>query len=286
MKAIICTCIKDENNYLSEWIEWHLGLGFEHIYLFEDYGSRSHRDITDRYNNVTLLSIDVAKDEINTVEKRQRKVYSYSLKAYKDQYDWIAFIDADEFVEFEEGYNLEKLLSEHSEYPGIILSWRLYGANGRVSKPTGGLVESHPEPDDSIDYGKLWYGAEWSVKSFANLRKSPVVKHIHLIEGAVNMNGGNTPEYKIFHKAWIRHYYTKSWEEWCDRIFQRGDLCNGNRLLAQFFDVNPGMEHLREELIASVADRIPNGTYWLDRKRGLIAGGNVKKIMALNYEKN
>ena len=281
-KAIICTCIKDEIDYLAEWIDWHLNLGFKHIYLFEDYGSKSHKDITDRYSDVTLLPIEVVEGEPLTSERKQRKMYYYSLRVYKDMYDWIAFIDADEFVDFEEGYNLERLLSEHSEHTGIILSWRLYGANGRLKKPEGGVIESYPIPDDTTEYGSVWFGRQWSVKSFANLRKNPIVKHIHLIEGAVNMDGGDYPEYKIFRKAWIRHYYTKSWEEWCNRIFKRGDLCNANRKLGQFFNANPGMKHWKYELISQVADKVPVQCHILDTERMLISGGNVNIINKLN----
>jgi hypothetical protein len=49
MRTAICTCIKDENDYLKEWIDWNLKAGFDHIYLYEDNGSKSHKSITDLY---------------------------------------------------------------------------------------------------------------------------------------------------------------------------------------------------------------------------------------------
>ena len=45
------------------------------------------------------------------------------------------------------------------------------------------------------------------------------------------------------------------------------------------------LKHLKEELMSKVLDRIPVGTYWLDKDRTIIAGGNVRKIMALNKKK-
>lgn len=281
-RAIICTCIKDENDYLAEWIEYHLNLGFEHIYLFEDYGSKSHQDIVDRYSNVTLLPIEVVEGEPITEERRQRKMMYYSIRVYKDTYDWIAFIDADEFVEFEDGYNLERLLSEHSELTSIYLSWRLYGANGRIQKPKGSVIESYPLHDDETNYGYVFGAAQWSVKSFANLHTNLKIRNIHIIEGGVNMNGDHYPEYKVFKKAWIRHYYTKSWEEWLYRIMKRGDLCNANRKLGNFFEANPDMKHMKYELISQVADQLPVNCHILDTAKMLIAGGNVKIIEKLN----
>lgn len=285
MKTAICTCIKDEALYLREWIEWHLSAGFDHIFLFEDNGSESHADIVKDFpDNVTLQSINVVKDEPITVERRQRQMYYYCLRTLKGEFDWLAFIDADEYVDFEDGWNLERLLSEYDEYPGIMLSWMLYGANGRVERPTGGVIESYPLPDVKVDYISLFYQPCWQVKSFANMKFVPSVINIHVIEGAVNMNGEATPEVKLFKKAWIRHYYTKSWEEWVYRIMKRGDLCNGNRRLHQFFRVNPDMKWMKGDLIKAVAEQVPHGfrNYVLDPEKMIISGGNVKKIEELN----
>lgn len=286
IKTAICTCIKDEHLYLAEWIEWHRAKGFDHIYLFEDRGSQPHDEIVAQYDFVTLLPIDVVMNEPDNIEGRQRKMCYYSLRTFT-QWDWLAFIDADEFVDFEEEYNLERLLNEYDDYPAIMLSWMLYPACGRIERPTCGVVEAYPTPDLNADENKIWFGVEWSIKSFVNMKHHPRMKHIHLAEGAVNMNGNTFIEPKVWKKAWIRHYYTKSWEEWVWRIMERGDLCNGNRKLAQFFYANPDMLHLKKELIQSVAHRIPHGVknFILDEDHMIVAGGNVKRIEELNKKR-
>ena len=80
MRTAICTCIKNEHAYLREWLEYHLGLGFDHIYLYEDFGSESHADIVDEYDNVTLLSMEVVLCEEDHIEGRQMKSVRYSLR--------------------------------------------------------------------------------------------------------------------------------------------------------------------------------------------------------------
>lgn len=285
MRTAICTCIKDEHSYLKEWIEWHLERGFSHIYLYEDNGSRPHDEIARLFpESVTLRSINVVRDEPITVERRQMQMYTYSMGTLSGEYDWIAFIDADEYVDFEEGWTLERLLKEHDAYPAVMLSWMLYSANGRVEKPQGGVIESYPKANVDVDYCRIWGDTEWTFKSIVNTMKYKGFKHIHWAKGAVNMNGSTEKELKVFKKAWIRHYYTKSWEEWVWRIMERGDLCNGNRKLAQFFNANPDMLPMKEKLIRSVAHRIPHGhkNYILDSKNMIIAGGNIHKIMEIN----
>jgi len=66
MKTCILTVIKNEQEYLEEWIKYHLDLGIDHIFIFEDLDSDSHKEITDKYaDNVTLNSVSILLDEEN-----------------------------------------------------------------------------------------------------------------------------------------------------------------------------------------------------------------------------
>jgi hypothetical protein len=58
MKTAICTIIKNEHDYLEELLNYHLNLGIDEIYLYEDNGSLSHSEIVSKYNSVHLLSIN------------------------------------------------------------------------------------------------------------------------------------------------------------------------------------------------------------------------------------
>ena len=62
MKTAICALIKDEHLFLEEWIEWHLGLGFDAIHLFEDKGSKSHEEICAKYSNVYLRRYEIYEE--------------------------------------------------------------------------------------------------------------------------------------------------------------------------------------------------------------------------------
>lgn len=55
----------------------------------------------------------------------------------KENLDWCAFIDVDEFITFDKDYNLKKLLTEFNSYPGVYLFWKTYGAAGHIKKPKG-----------------------------------------------------------------------------------------------------------------------------------------------------
>ena len=273
MKTAISTCIKNEQPYLKEWLDYHLGLGFDHIYLFEDFGSESHADIVADYEEVELLPMEVVLCEEDHIEGRQMKSVRYSLRYFKE-YDWIAFIDLDEFIRLDDGLTLHSFLEMYEDYSAVYLSWRMFGACGHIVKPQGSVQESYTTPELGVDFSKF-LGSRWLHKSIANMRKNPYAENIHTIANGINMDGGAEGCTGIYHTAWIDHYFTKSWEEWCDRIFNRGDLCNGNRRLHLFFKTNPSLEGDMEKMIAEVADRIPHGgkNYWLTPR--CIAGPSI-----------
>lgn len=278
MKTAICAIIKDEHLFLKEWIDWHLSLGFDAIHLFEDEGSKSHEQICEKYSNVYLRRYEDDKElrEIIAPEfgnSKQKKLYEWFYNHSSD--DWVAFIDIDEFIIFEDEWNLYRFCKEFDDYPAVYLYWQIKGASGHIKRPSCGVVEAYTEDTGYIEEDT------WYMKSFVNINKGLGIRSVHHANGAIRTDytEGDAPVYK---KAWLNHYFTKSWEDWCERIYRRGDLYRGNRTLAQFFEVNPSMEYLRKELIASVSEMIPNGTYWLDKKNKIIAGGNISKINKLN----
>ena len=56
MLSCIVTIIKNEHEYLDEWIKYHLNLGINHIFIFEDIDSKSHKVICDKYKNMVTLN--------------------------------------------------------------------------------------------------------------------------------------------------------------------------------------------------------------------------------------
>jgi hypothetical protein len=261
MKTAICSIIKDEHLFLKEWIDWHLRLGFDAIHLFEDKDSKSHEEICKKYSNVYLRRY---KDDEEVQElldaqgssHRQFVLYTWFANQYKNIYSWVAFIDLDEFIVFNGDYNLNTLCKEFENYPAVYLNWKMMGASGHINRPTCGVMEAYTKECEFPGNDKMW-----AQKSFVNLKNFKGFKDLHRAIEAVNTNHSLNMHELCYDKVSLNHYFTKSWEDWCDRIFNRGGTDNGHRTLAQFFECNPSMESLRKELISSVVHRIPKGTY-------------------------
>ena len=63
-KTALGAILKNEHQYLDEWIRHHLDIGFDEIYLYEDFGSKSHSIITDKYSSVHLIQVSENFDEM------------------------------------------------------------------------------------------------------------------------------------------------------------------------------------------------------------------------------
>jgi hypothetical protein len=251
MKTAIFVIIKDEQNYLDEWLDYHLNLGIDEIFLYEDYGSLSHSIITEKYDDrVHLNSIDIlfnsddpSKNVINTGERTQIQLFDYVPKFYKNKFDWILFIDIDEFLILKQP--LHQLLEEYDDKPGILLKWKWYGANGHIKKPEGKVMDNYTKSVTStFDY-------HWAYKSFMNCKNWTYwEKHLHKIHGAVFP----LTEFGI-HKAYLNHYFTKSWEEWKFKLLSRGDNFPGHRKINEFFHLNQDLLPIKDELLSEIYNK-------------------------------
>jgi len=136
MKVLLCCIVKMENNYLDEWIEHHIGLGFDKIVLYDN----NDREGKYEENSGELTSV---KDGIKVgfVEKididgfgMQIICYNECYKNNSQSYDWLFFLDADEYF-VTEGFNdVKEFLSQKifRDYDMIHMPWKIYGDSDLV----------------------------------------------------------------------------------------------------------------------------------------------------------
>lgn len=242
MRYAICAIIKDEQLYLKEWIDYCLNIGFTDIYLYEDINSKSHLYITNNYSNVKLFQYNESQMSLNNyngIDAKQLGLFYYFIKTYQNVFDWVAFIDPDEFIEFENGYSLEKLCDDFKDYHSIYLTYKIYGANNNIKRPTGGLLENYTSVP--LPY-KKWKTNHKSLvnlsfidNSFTNVHHA---RHGVYTDYKKRYYLSNFNKDLCYDKAWINHYFTKSWEDWIERFTQKGDVAKGNRKISEFFIYN------------------------------------------------
>ena len=277
MKSCIFTVIKNEHIYLDEWIKYHLNIGIDYIIIAEDCDSKTHKDIAEKYNNVILYNIfeffdnDDIKNKILFWKKLKcsiQETYLYwGLLYIKNNYnfDWCFVIDIDEFITVDNKYkNVNEVLSLYENYDSVILQWQNYGANGLVYMPNykdNGIIETYLVPTKFTNIDKIgWFRNVKTVHHMTNYTKDSYNSG-HIPDKQTNwcrtdFSKSKDPEKLIYDNIYIRHYITKSWEEYVIKLKVRGMFNKNHRNYKDFFDLNPDMVDKQEELIKIVDDII------------------------------
>ena len=267
MKSCILTVIKNEHEYLDEWIKYHLDLGIDHIFIFEDIDSDSHKEIAEKYLNKVSVSCisSILNDDVlkivtvlkQTKESNPQHIYFRNGLTYLknlNEYDWCFVIDVDEYVTLEnESFSLKDIMSVYDDYDAVVIQWKCYGANGLIEKPDyskKGIVEVYTKEMS----GHIPIKKPFLTKVCYNLKtyKDSSFGHIHQSSDMCNWcktDFTKNRETVVYKNIYLRHYLTKSWEEYVWKIKTRGYFWGKTRNIDFFFSINSDMSDKKEQLI-------------------------------------
>ena len=224
MKIAICLIIKDENEYLQEWLDYHRSIGIDHFFIYDNESKipvKSDDDIT-----VTLWT--------DNNHASQCRAYLDCCKKHSD-YDYIAFIDTDEFIIMKDYTNLKDYIQNLPvKFDGFGLSWRFYG------QPKLYFEERKP----MVDY--IYYHEDKHIKSIVNPKKvvnfltphnARLTSGAYIDELGNRINGPwNTHTSKTI---WIKHTWTRSLPEFREKLARgSGDKIVRERSDKDFYDYN------------------------------------------------
>ena len=253
MNICIFTVVLNEQDYLDDFLKYHTELGL-HIFVFEDLFSCSHKSITDKYDNVELHSVKELYNEEEIpqlIEDRKNKVppqtsyinrglrYIHSL----NKYDWCALIDIDEFITCTEKF--PDILDRYKEHQAVLIYWCNYGCSGHIYKPD----DNRPPYEiytEKCSYEKYSDEKYFKITKFiVNMNKyKPTMKfwihcaNVDFIKADMTYKRTNI----CLEPLYLRHYITRSWEEFCYKILIRGTFHPGHRQYKSFFEMQPDME--------------------------------------------
>ena len=248
----ICLIIRDESEYLKEWLEWHISQGVDHFYIY-DHGSKYPISEFVKTLDAELQDRITVRDFGGSHKFAQHDAYNDCLNRYKRESRWIGFIDADEMIRVKCGCTVPELLRNYEGFAGLFMRWVVYDANGQVEKSDKPLRErfTHVTPTDIDDgVGKTFLQAQL-VQYMLTHNGYPYNGFDAVDENRTPIKTADARKYdSTADLICVDHYYTKSYEEWkekigrgtCDPIF--------NRKYADFFIYNPDMEYCREDITA------------------------------------
>lgn len=121
MKCALVCIAKNEDRYIKEWVDYHLLLGFDQIFIFCDHW---------KYPLSYQKNVRSLKLTFDAGVPPQLPTYNFALDYCRDKYDWVAFFDCDEFLVLKQHKTIQEFLRGRMESVGI--NWKLFGDNGLV----------------------------------------------------------------------------------------------------------------------------------------------------------
>ena len=131
----LCIMFKDEAPYLREWIEYHLMVGVDHFYMYDNNSSDGFDSVIDCYLKEGLVTLVRWPKGHSQVEG-----YEDCLKRFQSESDWIGFIDVDEFLVPVEEESVVTFLDRFARRPAVLVYWRYFGSGGMARRDTKRLV--------------------------------------------------------------------------------------------------------------------------------------------------
>lgn len=254
----ILTIVKDEQDYLEEWLSYHEALGINRFYIYEDIGSTSHSSICSSHSGCTLdsvLSLYETHRHNDITTRRLAKVplqRCYQRQAINkllvsNEVDWLFIMDVDEFLT-PLSSSLQDTLARYDSFVGLSILWQNYNACGHIHKPQGGVQENFTERCGNIAFDINWKCIGKVALHLPRCSERTFYTHHRFPDEVTNVVEVSD--------IVLRHYITRSWDEYVWKTLVRG-MCHPNhRKLEQFFQYNPSMVPLEDELLKSLPETL------------------------------
>jgi glycosyltransferase involved in cell wall biosynthesis len=132
--ASVCAIMKDEAPYLLEWIAFHKVIGFDRVVIYDNDSTDRTAELLEELNRVGEI-IHVPWPSVSGVAP-QRAAYADALGRAGSE--WIAFLDADEFLNLQQDNSVGGFLARFP--PGVsavAMNWRIFGSSGHQTAEPG-----------------------------------------------------------------------------------------------------------------------------------------------------
>ena len=253
MKTAICAIAKNENAYVNDWVNYHLALGFDKIYLYDNNDPETPfvGDFIEQASKVEIIDWHVEEEHI----LNQVAAYNDFAEKYGQLYDWCAVIDIDEYI-FLNVASIKDFLSKAPDGKNILLNWRVFGDDDIVvGDEKTPVYQRFKEPKFTWQYG--------AYKSIVNFKANPQYRAFspHHFSDTIEKQPCRDSNFDITRyeydflvgsykdlakrTCYVAHYQTKTLAEFMKYKYKRG---NSLRYFFQTNEITPEkLAYLKKE---------------------------------------
>jgi hypothetical protein len=221
-KIALVTMAKDEDYYLQEWIDYHLQLGFDDIFIFQN--NWRFKSVVPNKNVHFLVWDEQSKPKLKGDQplwewNRQSICYSIFGRLFHKHYEWALFSDVDAFLTLKKHKNVSEFIANYDgiKQKQVMVNFAWFGDNGlnEFNKDYTSVVKRFTRRWDK-PHNMSYYQFDPICKLHKNF-----LHELHYVPGEwIDLNGnvgygfGKSNRKVSFDIAQINHYYTKTLPEW------------------------------------------------------------------------
>lgn len=228
----LCGIFKNEAKFLDEWIQFHIIIGIEHFYLYNNNSDDNFADVLKPY---------IEKGIVDLIDwpfhHSQMDAYQDCYNKYRNETNWLTFIDADEFICPIIENDIKTWLASYKNYPGVAVYWKQFGSNGKLHHSNNELVieqytQCWPKPST---YSKMFCNMDFPIAKFKNphifnskiygIKVPPVNQYKKIITLGIHRSSifGNSA-------IQINHYWGKAYDSFVENKINKSDVYHENNI--------------------------------------------------------
>jgi hypothetical protein len=225
-----CLMAKNEEAGIAEWIAYHFVIGFDTLVIYDNMSTDDTREVAAKMSLVG----DVRCLAWDRPPPCQLDAYDDALERMGAQFDWMFFIDADEFVLPLSHDSIHPVMARFpAEVAAVGFNWLHFGSSGLAEQPANTLVmESFRRHSD------LTFPPNAHIKSAIRPQRTlkAINPHAFEVRGRYVVGDGTEARWQEvpgitaeppveFGAARVNHYSTKSLAQWQAKVARgRADL--------------------------------------------------------------
>ena len=214
LDVAVVAIVKNEAEYLEEWLAYHLALGVGHFVIYDNGSTDDSAKLLERYINhgfVTRIDWPIGGGQL--------AAYNHSLRMFGEAARWLAYYDPDEFLVPLADDDIPTFLARYPDAAVLRVPRVEIGFSGHRTRPEGLAIDEYTGVADVLGLDPT---LPPRVKSIVQPQAVSAVD-IHLAFPADVPEPGQptkTYEAELRDVVQLNHYYTRSFEEFEAKRFR------------------------------------------------------------------
>jgi len=134
MPVIVCIA-KREEDYIEEFVKYHLAIGFKHIYIYDNEDEPKYDKLLANYSK-SITFIHIPGNNYGTPVQYVALQHFVKTFLFTQNITHVAHIDIDEYIVLKKHSNITEFINEYivGDCQGIGMNWRFFGSSGKTEK--------------------------------------------------------------------------------------------------------------------------------------------------------